>query len=1230
MKFFYTLLFAIICSVQLFAQQHPASIITGYFRGVSRQLKDIPANEILPSARLGREEGNEDEDKINKRVKFTVDNPNAISVDGTLQHNVQEKNAVVPNLPNSISALGVTFDGNNQADNNSFGFGVNPPDPSMCVGPNHVVQMINSVHSVYNKAGTRLTGPVLFSSIAPGATDAGDPIVIYDQLADRWLLMQFSDVSSGKDRLIFCLSKTADPTGAYDVYYFNMPPDIFPDYPHVGIWNNSYVVTCHEFSAAAGTFLGQGYYALDRKKMLQGPGAVTMIRFQTYEGGYLPVSLEGLKTPDPSSDPIFFSWDADELGASNDRLTYHTTSLNFINPAASTISPVVFLNTASFDGRSPSASRSTIEQSGTASGLDAIADRMMSRIIYRRFDNSESIVYNYTVNVSGANPTNAATYQSSVRWGELTRPTTSSVWAIKQEGTIAPGTINGTTGTNRWMGSAGIDQRGNIAVAYSRSSSTTFPSLIYSERRTCDALGTMGAEQTFFAGTGSQTGGGNRWGDYTAIAIDPSNEDSLWFTGEYYSATSASTFKTRIGKFAITPCAAAPEVHFLKSGTPANEKDATVATVNTCVKYKDYPVTIAIDQAPSQPVNLTINTSGTATLGADYDLIGAIGLVLNATTLSVQFTVRVYDEGILEGDEILNLSYSMNVNGGNAVAAGYNQVHGFNIFDNEIDPASLSPATVYGTAATIFSDNFDATATGTLGSWTEIVKKGTTGSTNANHWVVSTNGGLGFTSKSMIISNNGGTTYAYSNISTGGGVDTVIAASPVIDLTNKGQVTVTFTYKCRGNLADLGMLMYSINGGANWFAMPAKYANITTATSTTVSLNTTVENIPNFKIGFAFIVDTLTVNNVPLGVDIVSVTAKPITYNIPIQSATDAATAPTQYLGPNQTINFIDPTTRLMMATVINNSTQDFGCTKVEVDRTGTSSVNFNSTNPIYQLASKTFKITPTNNNALAPYTIRLYYTEAEIAGWEAATGQSRTSLNIVKVAGNTIGAVTPATQGSFSYTAQPSPVTTAYAQGYYVEASFTGFSGFGIGINPFAALPIHLIDFVGYNYGTINKISWKVDNQINVKQYELERSFNGVDFEKITTLTAQNSSATLLTYTYADTRFKQGVNYYRLKTVENDNSSSYSSVIVIKIGKKQPGITVYPNPVSDKFFLTYVGDAATVNVQLYSSNGQLVYNASHVVANPITIATNNLPNGNYVVKVTDNKKSYEYKFVKQ
>ncbi|MEO7446517.1 MAG: T9SS type A sorting domain-containing protein [Ferruginibacter sp.] len=1212
-----------------FAQVKPTSVVTGKLISTSRQIKDIPVEKIISHPDSKREFG--ENDIANKRVKFNVDNPFAISADVALQPKRTGQ-------PASPAVVGITFDGNGQVDNAALGFpGYTPPDPTLAVGPNHIVQMVNVAHSVYNKAGTRLAGPLKFSSIASTATDDGDPIALYDQAADRFLLLQFSNVGTGSDALIFCISKTADPTGAYYIYSFPTV-NTFPDYPHIGIWNNSYVITTHEFNIAGTAYLGQGYYAVDRRKMIAGAATSTMIRFNVAaDGGYLPACLEGSKTPESTSPPMFLGWDSDETGAASDRLMMRTLSADFTTPGLSTLSVATIFNTASFDGRSPTSA--AISQLGSAVALDHIADRMMSRVIYRRFDNYEALVMNHVVNVSGSKPNNANSYQAGMRWYEMRRNTPAGAWSIYQQGTYTGGNpaADGTAGIDSWMGGTCIDQKGNIALAYSSSGSTRLPSIYYGERLVGDPLNTLNNEAIFYAGGGVQTSSGNRWGDYSSINVDPADEDSIWFTSEYYATTSATGFKTRIGKFKIA-APVSPEVHFATGGTICRPEEAVILKAGSnCLRYKDYPIILKIDQAPSQPATLILSSSGTATAGTDYDLIFTNPIILNSVTASATVTLRVYDDAQNEEDEYINLSYSLNSNAGNSVAAGYNQLHRVTIMGRTgVSPGDYA-LPLLSAPVTIYSDNFDAVPSG-LGAWTEQVVQ-FTGTTNLNHFIVGSNFGTGFVGKALYVSDDNSNIH-YTAVSPGVNGNKIIirAVSPTIVTTGKKQVTVNFDYKALGETPayDYGSLFYSIDDGTTWANASAglKLQSQTSVVSQSVLLPVNAENITTLKIGFQWENDFSLDKQPPLGVDNVVVTGKTLTSNTNIAIVVNAGLSTTGSFnfGPGQVVHFVDTLSKKIMASITNSSAHNFGCTKVEIDRAGTNAVAFNSNVTAQRLASKTFKIIPEFNNTSASYSIRLYYTEAEIAGWETVTGLSRSALKIVKVNGNnSISNVTPASQAGYVYSVNPATIASFGTDGITLDATLgTGFSGFGVG-NPLSVVPVALLKFSGEHInGKGNRLYWNVANQVNVKEYELQYSPDGQQFTTVGIIPARQATNNDMLYEYLHLNYRPGSNFYRLKPVDIDGHYTLSDIVLLTVQEKGKTVFIYPNPVADKLMINYRGLAAKIIVQVTDAAGKIMMNKEIYVNGISFVDVSKFAVGSYVVSITDEEGVTHLPFVKK
>ncbi len=446
-----------------------------------------------------------------------------------------------------------------------------PPDTNGDIGPTQYVQTVNTAFRVYDRAGMPLTPTLTLGSLfatIPGpcaGTNDGDPIVIYDQLADRWLISQFCvSVANPNNHQLIAISQTGDATGAYYLYDFMMPNNKFNDYPHFGMWPDAYYMTNNQFNQAGTQFLGGGNYAFDRTKMLAGDPTATYIYFDKAEGcpaacqfgGMLPTDMDGFIPPPAGAPNSVIQFDADEFGAT-DALRIFDFHADFATPANSTFiertgSP---LAVAAFDPREvPANSRNVIPQPPPGVALDAISDRILFRLAYRNFGTHESIAANHTVNAA-VNPA----FRAGVRYYEIRKTSPTGAWAVQEQATMA-GAVGDTA--HRWMGSTALNAAGSQAVGYSVSSSTVFPSIRYAGRLAGDPAGSLAqGEATLIAGSGSQTSTSGRWGDYSDLTVDPLDDCTFWFTSEYYPATAGATWKTRVGNFQFGPCPA------IQSGT---------------------------------------------------------------------------------------------------------------------------------------------------------------------------------------------------------------------------------------------------------------------------------------------------------------------------------------------------------------------------------------------------------------------------------------------------------------------------------------------------------------------------------------------------------------------------------------------------------------------------------------------------------------------------------------
>jgi hypothetical protein len=409
-----------------------------------------------------------------------------------------------------------------------------PPDTYGDVGPNHYFQVVNAAYQIFSKTGASLLGPVNSSTVwngMPNNSNDGDAVVLYDEQADRWLFSQFSlpNYPNGPFYQMIAVSQTPDPTGSW--YRWQYTFTNMPDYPKFGVWPDGYYMSMNIFTGA-GNYFGTGAVAYDRTAMLAGSAGAQMVLFtlpSTNEAfGLLPSDCDG---PFPvAGTPAYYTY----INESPAHLGIYEFHSDWVTPANAT-----FGNFTTVPVQTYSSAITGIPQKGTTKKVDPITDRLMYRAQFRRFSDHQTIVTNHTVNAGSA--------VAGVRWYELRN--TGSGWAMYQQGTYSP------DANFRWMGSVAMDASGNMALGFSISSSTMYPSIRYTGRLSADPLNQLTvAEQGIINGGGSQTGGGvgvGRWGDYSSMTVDPSVPLTFWYTQEYYTSNSGSGWKTRIGSFSF-------------------------------------------------------------------------------------------------------------------------------------------------------------------------------------------------------------------------------------------------------------------------------------------------------------------------------------------------------------------------------------------------------------------------------------------------------------------------------------------------------------------------------------------------------------------------------------------------------------------------------------------------------------------------------------------------------
>jgi hypothetical protein len=509
MKKITLLLMGLMIGVSSMAQLNDnVQIKQGNYLGLSEELRNLPqtAEEDMVY------ENDEGENLHERRKKPEAVDPTALPVKFDPVRQMSQNKGYEIALDVNVNGLGGAF----------------PPDPSGAVNEDYYVQAVNTAFKVFNKDGTGASASAGLSSLWPGSSNSGDPIVMYDRQAKRFVITQFQ---TGSNEILFAVSETADPMGAYHLYEFSFPT--FPDYPKYSVWSDGYYMTSNTNT--------QNVVAFEREKMIVGDPSASMIsldlpNYQTHYGfrSVLPADADGDLPPYGTPISLFtFQDDSWSTSISEDHILIMKMSVDWDAPNNSNITIDQQLPTAAFNSVFTT-NWNDIEQKGTGQKLDAISSIFNYRAQYLRWPTHNSMMLCNVVDVDGSNT-------AGIRWYELRQDVDSLDWEIHQQGTYAP-----DDGRSRFLGSIAMDYNGHIGLAYSISGPNDYPGLAFTGRFAWDSPGNMSQPETIAKEGLYFQSAGNRYGDYSHMSLDPDGS-TFWYTGEYIGMNGAR--RTRIFSF---------------------------------------------------------------------------------------------------------------------------------------------------------------------------------------------------------------------------------------------------------------------------------------------------------------------------------------------------------------------------------------------------------------------------------------------------------------------------------------------------------------------------------------------------------------------------------------------------------------------------------------------------------------------------------------------------------
>jgi hypothetical protein len=428
----------------------------------------------------------------------------------------------------------------------------NPSDNSLGAGPNEIVQVVNSRLAIFTKKGPKysetgkaLFGPVITNTLFAGFGGpcekqiSGDAVVRYDQLADRWLFVlpifrKPADQPNASYGMCYAVSAGPDPMGSYYRYEFDRP--LFPDYPLPAIWRDGYYLP----SSTGDTVIQKHVCAADRNKMLKGLPADEQCQIIDGVSFLNCADVDGRKLPPAGTPEIVMAAGGTQLHDifEDDAIYAWKYSVNWKDPSQTKLSGPDRIAVAPYHFLCNGQLSKCVPQPGTDTRLDSQGDKLMQRLAYRNYGHYQSIVAAHSIDTKASG--------GGVRWYEFRVDKSGSVQLL-QQGTYAP------DGDFRWMPSLAMDRKGDIGVGYSFGGASVYPGQRFAARLAGDPKGQLTLHEAALAeGEAAQTNT-LRWEDYTTLDIDPSDDCTFWYVGDYFKK-GEEDYSTRIGGFRLPGC----------------------------------------------------------------------------------------------------------------------------------------------------------------------------------------------------------------------------------------------------------------------------------------------------------------------------------------------------------------------------------------------------------------------------------------------------------------------------------------------------------------------------------------------------------------------------------------------------------------------------------------------------------------------------------------------------